>query len=567
VNRALVALERDKTEFTPEAGRRKLASIARIEEARLATAREVERYHEALCFLRAYPDNRQILRVVERALARFSVRGDLKRHAIALADSGIAGTPISYPFFAPTAQWLARRWPDLVTIDWDYVHEPERLEKYLPLLAHYAETPAIDEFDFPLRDWLERLRARGETDAAFVVRRLRQVVKESFLFERIYEDLGLVLRLEARTRGQGRTPARTFAKAFVGGSVAFQDGALHHGRPELRKVALETPLAVRELNRAQGQAMIDLAREAMVTRQRDLDAFSWGSPDDVRLVEWGDGVAFAVVGVIPERRLLLEAVYAFLTLKNGVPIGYVLNSALYGSAEIAYNVFETFRGAEAAHIYGRVLATVRHLFHGVDAFTIYPYQLGGAGNKEGLASGAWWFYQKLGFRPRDPKAVRLMNRELQAMRRDAKHRSSIATLEALGEENLYLFLGEERDEAIGLLPLLEAGLVASRRLAGKWGFDRERAGKEYRAQAASLLGLKNFRGWSAGERLAFYRWAPLLLDLPGLRGWTAREKGDLAEALRAKGGVRESEFVRRFDAHAKLRKALAQLLRRAANRS
>ena len=48
------------------------------------------------------------------------------------------------------------------------------------------------------------------------------------------------------------------------------------------------------------------------------------------------------------RRLVFEAVYGFLTLKNGVPIGYVLLSALYRSAEVAYNVFDSFRGAETA---------------------------------------------------------------------------------------------------------------------------------------------------------------------------------------------------------------------------
>jgi len=47
---------------------------------------------------------------------------------------------------------------------------------------------------------------------------------------------------------------------------------------------------------------------------------------------------------------LLESVYGFLTLKNGIPIGYVLVSALFGSSEIAYNVFETYRGGEAGAV-------------------------------------------------------------------------------------------------------------------------------------------------------------------------------------------------------------------------
>ena len=160
----------------------------------------------------------------------------------------------------------------------------------------------------------------------------------------------------------------------------------------------------------------------MITRSRDLDVFAYGDPRDVRMVECGEGLSFACIGARPERRLLLESVYGFLTLKNGVPVGYVLTGALYGSAEIAYNVFETFRGAEAAAIYARVLAMTRPLF-GADTFTIPSYQLGGAGNDEGLRSGAWWFYRKLGYAPRDRSARGLVNAEEARMRRRPSHRT------------------------------------------------------------------------------------------------------------------------------------------------
>ena len=53
--------------------------------------------------------------------------------------------------------------------------------------------------------------------------------------------------------------------------------------------------------------------------------------------------------------------------------------------------------------------------------------------------------------------------------------------------------------------------------------------------------------------------APLVLLLPGLGRWSAAERRALAAVIRAKGGRRESEFVRRFDAHSKLRYALAEV--------
>ena len=300
----------------------------------------------------------------------------------------------------------------------------------------------------------------------------------------------------------------------------------------------------------------------MVTRKRDLDAFSNADPRDVRLIEFEDGLTFACLGVRPDDRLLLESVYGFMTLKNGTPIGYVLTSALYESCEIAYNVFDTFRGAEAGRVYARVIAMARHLF-GASAFTIYPYQLGD-GNDEAIDSGAWWFYYKLGFRPDDGAIRRLVAREIARMRRDPRHRSSPATLRRLARDNVYFFVGAEREDVIGRLPLAGVGLAVSALLAKRYGSARVAATEELAREARSALGLRSLAGWTPAERSAFDRWAPLVLALPGLGRWGSDDRRALAQVVRAKGGRRETAFVSRFDAHFKLREALRALAKRSA---
>ena len=50
------------------------------------------------------------------------------------------------------------------------------------------------------------------------------------------------------------------------------------------------------------------------------------------------------------------------------PNSFVITSALYGSAEIAFNVFDTFRGAEAGPVYGKVVGMTRALF-GTDVYS------------------------------------------------------------------------------------------------------------------------------------------------------------------------------------------------------
>ena len=553
---ALRELARLRLEFGPGPAARKRGLLGILDRARLGTAREILALHDALCFIRAYPDDEALRATAVRMLERFERRGDLPRFRAALADSGIAGTPIRFRFFAETTKWLVRRWPAALTIDWGAFEDTALLEALLPLLGTFAESPGLDEYDYGLRGWIERMKGRGETDAAFLIRRLARILPGAFLHEKLSDFLDTPFTL-APAPG---TPSRTRAH-HARGRPTFQTRPLAARRPNLRIEITRPPLAVRPVARREGQRLIDLSLACMVTRSRDLDVFAYGDPRDVRWVDCGEGLSFACIGSRPERRLLLESVYGFLTLKNGVPVGYVLTSALYGSSEIAYNVFETFRGAEAATIYARVLSMTRHLF-GSDTFAIVPYQLGAAGNEEGLRSGAWWFYRKLGFEPHDPAARRLMRAEEARMRRRPLHRSSLATLERLAEHPLFFSTGEPRVDVIGRLPLAHAGLAVTQALAARFGADREGAERVCEREALARLGVSRLAGWSIDERRAWRRWAPLVTLLPGLEGWTAREKQGLFDVVRAKGGRRESDFVRRFDAHAKLRAALRRLVER-----
>ena len=191
-----------------------------------------------------------------------------------------------------------------------------------------------------------------------------------------------------------------------------------------------------------------------------------------------------------------------------------------------------------------------------------PYQLG-HDNDEAIDSGAWWFYQKLGFRPRDRRVLALMRAEERRFRTNPRARSSPATLRKLSAEHVFLHAGDERDDVMGLLPLPNVGLCVTDYLAQRFGSERERAERECVAEAERLLGAGPAGDWTDDERGAWGRWAPLVCILPGLADWSAEEKLALVDVVRAKGGRRESEFVLRFDRHAKLRSAIRELAKRA----
>lgn len=558
--RDLARLEALRWTFGAAAARERRASFRRVLRARLGSVAPIERLHECLLAARAYPDDRATLTLAERALSTFAQRADVRARHARLADTGIAGADIRFAFFAPTARRLAARWPERLELDWDAFDDTAALEDWLPQLAHDAEVPGLDEYDYGLRGWLARLKAAGEADGAFVARQLSARLPDDAVFERVHDGLGLPYRLrgDGAERHGDPTPSRTRSRWPVR-ALHFQRGVFG-GRPDLAQAAVTPPRRITALSVRDGERALALAMEAMVTRTRDLDVFAWGDARDVRHIDCGEGLSFLMIGARPERRLLLESVYGFLTLKNGVPVGYVLTSALYGSAEIAFNVFDTFRGAEAGPVYGKVVGMTRALF-GTDTFTIYPYQLGDH-NEEAIESGAWWFYQKLGFRPRARATRALMQRELARMQRTPGYRTGAATLRRLARTNLYWSMtGAERDDVIGELALPSAGIAVTHMITERFAGDRARASAVCEREARARLGV-TLAGWSAEERMAWQRWAPLVMLLPNVARWSAPERRALAGVIRAKAGRREDAFARAFDAHPKLGRALAALVAR-----
>jgi hypothetical protein len=530
----------------------KLELLRRLERGRLSAPDAVRRLHEVLCFLRAYPDDAAVLARVEKMLAAFAERSDLRRHAESLANSGIAGTPIDFRFYWYSASWLARRWPAHLFIDWPEFDQQDRLVERLSLLMPYAEGLALEEMDLPARKWLERLKGPEETDGAFLVRRLERLVVDPVLRESYYEEMDIPYRLQPGPD----TPSRTRAR-YAQAPVVFRSGPLVRARSAFRP-ALRRPLDREEaMPPRAARTLIALAREAMIARGRDLDAFIHADPKDVRMFGAGDGLQVACYGTIPERRQLLDAAYGLMMLENGVPVGYAVASALFESAEIAFTVFETFRDAESAHLFGRLLAVARRLF-GADAFVLDPFQLGHE-NPDALASGAWWFYCKLGFRPRNAAVRRLVSTELGKLRTNPHHRSSATVLRRLSAAEMYLHLGRPRRDVIGVFSRQRVGLRIIDYLAHRFGADREAGVRTCADEVSRLLGVRSLAGFSRDERQAWMRWSPLVRILPGLERWPRSDKAALVQVIRAKAGRRESDFVALFDRHRRLRRAVAAL--------
>jgi len=120
--------------------------------------------------------------------------------------------------------------------------------------------------------------------------------------------------------------------------------------------------------------------------------------------------------------------------KNGVPMGYVEALIRDANMEVGFNLYYTFRDGETAWLYATLLKLLKER-SGVTSFSVDPYQIGHE-NEEAIASGAFWFYRKLGFVPESPQVARLLAREERRIAKEPEYRTSASTLRKLARGRL-----------------------------------------------------------------------------------------------------------------------------------
>ena len=548
-----------KARFEPADRQIKAASLQILAGREIREVRSLILFHEILCFLRAYPDSPEILRWVETSLKEFPARvdrvkaggpaSDLKR----LQDTGIAHTTVFYAYPYSMAKWLVEKFPDAVEVDWEDADGIDKIRSLLPLLAVYAENDALDDEGLSLRDWLREAKAgRNLSDLQWLLDTLDASPLSPAIVRHLYDSAELLLGWELRDAAASRTLARQATDRLF-----FHHGPLMRGPIDFRAEIQKPLAAVKPVPRKTAEALIHLFKSAVSARNRELYPLLHADPLDVFLADAERGIQIALVGVLPEFRLPLEAYYSFLVLKNGVPVSYGGGGPLLDRLEIAGNIFETFRQGESVHTFVQVFRAYRELC-GSRYFLIPRYQVGFE-NEEALQSGAFWFYHKLGFRPVQAKVLALSEDEQRKIKADPAYRSTRKTLERLAQSDMVLTLdGDGRDPPRDLQQR-NIGLLVTHQIAHRFNGNRIAAVREVTRQVARVLGIPGWRGWPAPQQVAMERLAPILALLPDLNQWTAAEKWDLVRVIRAKGAQRQVGYIRSLKSHTRLARALYDL--------
>jgi hypothetical protein len=323
-------------------------------------------------------------------------------------------------------------------------------------------------------------------------------------------------------------------------------------RAELEKPSPRLQL----LSPKQAEAILDMSREASTTRYRELYGFTHGDARKVFKTNIGRGVDIFVTGLPAQWRLPLRAYHAALIFKNGVPVGYFEGLSLFERMESGFNLYYQFRDGETAWLYARLLNIFRRLL-GVTAFLLDPYQIGHE-NEEGIESGAFWFYRKLGFRPTKPAIRKLVAREEEKLAARSAYRTSPATLRKLAAGPMIFELNQGRVGDWDQFEVRSLGFAAQRQMANRFKGSAERMRETSMKGLADVLGIR-IGDWRSTELAAGYDFAVVADLIPSIRNWTRGEKDQLLRIIQAKGGRDEARYLRLMQQHARLRQEVIRL--------
>ncbi len=553
----LEKLEAAKRDFElPQA--KIIATLSRLEKTRVDNADDLINLHETLLFMRAYPRGPRLLKQVEKLLKR---TGDLVSRLLeAEADtsaiddpevSGIAGGSVTSNFSYAIVRWLVAKYPAQLSIDWDWFEEEDRfgaiVQRFLPLLRD----DAMVEAHVPFREWLHAGKGR-EREVTWLIRRFESLPVSEREKASLYDSLKLHITWRYGSRSSRTNLRLVSSKPFFHNSplIARRDVSLTQ---ELSS----SPIPVQTLSRVQGEKILDIARETSAVRYRELHGFTYGDPRRVIKADFGRGTVVYVTGVPPENRLPLRAYHAAMMFKNGVPVGYFEGLSICERMESGFNLYYTFRDGETAWLYARILHLMRQLL-GVTVFSIDPYQIGHE-NEEGIESGAFWFYRKLGFRPVKPDLLRLTEREETRVANHRGYRTSAGTLRKLAAGHMLFELSPSKSAGTwDNFEVRNIGLAVQRQMAARYDGKSDAIRRESIRKVSQALRIDS-RTWNPVKLEALENLSLILALEPTLGQWSSEQKKLAARIIRAKSGRDESVFLKLIQKHAAVRDVLVRL--------
>ncbi|GAB4136913.1 MAG: hypothetical protein Fur0041_11510 [Bacteroidia bacterium] len=436
-------------------------------------------FHDALLMLCAYPPSENVYYKAEEQLWNFesTLIKFLRRKQIGkeqTVNTGLAGTRVDGAFSLELLYQLGKHCPENIIL---HSFDPEGKSVYEAL--RYV-LPAA-EFDVLTGDEKNQRVLELLFGDKKGLNRLVKLIYESgqpFAFrDYLFEQLKAYASVQLKGMIQGRTGSRApVSSLFIHESI---EKKCDHASIIDQPLPQET-----RLSKEQKEKLFLHSRIMLLTLNRETDPVTYGDADGLKYFELDRGFSVALFSMRPERRLAFDSYIGFMMYKNGLPVAYGGAWMFIQRAMFGINIFEPYRGGESAMVFAQLLRTYHQLFD-VRQFSVEPYQFG-RGNPEGIASGAYWFYYRFGFRSDDAKISTIAEKEMKKIASKKGYRTPPEILLKFTESNITLLLhGHERSTAP------DAGALSkllSEKILIQYSGDRSAALLDVRNKAESILG-------------------------------------------------------------------------------
>jgi len=473
--RLLRSLRETANRFDADSAGRKRDALARLAKLPLAADAALADYHDTLLFIAAHPPDEAVRGMVERELRRLAVwlKARRGRHLAAWADRGMPWVDTVTRFTHDCVRWLLGH-PHCKVVP-DRYDEPlldlnAVLKLTLPTLERNETTASLDNDAL-----LDALKVKPARRLAFIVGELARLDAQPFVKDQLFDALDLYVRVQptsaAFSKAGNRLPV---ARVF------FQPDLLRRFDPmALMNQPLPPP---RRLGADARAELVRVLRNTMALTSRETDPATYLDARALRVYALERGLAVALFGMTPERQLPLESYVGFTLFKNGLPVAYGGAWVMGERAAFGMNIFEPFRGGESGFMMCQVLRAYRQAFK-VRYFEVDAHQFG-LDNPDGIASGAFWFYYRHGFRPLSAPLQRLALQEKKRIDARPGYHSPDKTLLRFTESNVALNFG-------GAVPphLFDVTTRVTRMIASAYGGDRAAAERDGVARLGQLVRL------------------------------------------------------------------------------
>jgi len=400
----------------------------------LVLGRNLKEYVSVLLFMAAHPAHNTELEFIKKEFKRVAVflKKSTPQSRNQLLNSGLPYTPIVSQFSHDMTEWLMKQSWLVTTID--EVLTPTT--SYNQILKHTL--PAIETAEttagYSNKTLMETLGVKAKDELKMLIEQSSKLSHMPLLKDQLYSGLGIYTR---------HVP-KDGAFSLQANLIAPQ--ALYYHDHILRKfdhlTLLNSTLPSPEsLNQTQRNNLNRVIKTSLVLLARETDTATYMDESSIRYYQLERGISIAIYGMTADRQLPLESYIGYTLFKNGYPAAYGGGWVFGKRANFGINIFEWFRGGESGYMMCQLLRVYRQVFD-VDYFEVEPYQYG-LDNPEGIASGAFWFYYRFGFRPLDATLRKLADTEFKKISVQQNYRSSEKVLLRFTESNIALNLSHK----------------------------------------------------------------------------------------------------------------------------